>query len=381
MGTRITLPSLALAGILASPSPLARSSSDPGDFAAVTAGADHTCGLTTGGRVYCWGDNAEGELGTGSRVDARLPTGLSSSLIFLKIDAGSRFTCGIAETGDAYCWGANDRGQLGNAATPRSLAPAAVIGGLRFRSISAGGEHTCAVSDQGVAYCWGANEEGQLGTGNTAASSRPLAVSSDRRYLSITAGDTHTCAIAADSVAYCWGGNKLGQLGIGKRGLFTTPQAVVFYRKWSMLSAGGRHTCGVAADGRPIVYCWGDNFHGQVGGVGSAARSRIPSFIPRTALDAPDIIGVTTGRLHTCAYRRHAANGVGCWGENLDDQLGQRTFGAYRQASAGDAHTCALRQDGAIYCWGRNASGQLGDGTTFNERWPVRVAEPVALQP
>jgi alpha-tubulin suppressor-like RCC1 family protein len=49
--------------------------------------------------------------------------------------------------------------------------------------------------------------------------------------------------------------------------------------------------------------------------------------------------------------------------------------------SAGDAHTCALRRDGAVFCWGRNASGQLGNGTAFNEQRPVRTAEPVALQP
>src|ERR1700748_1982835 len=27
------------------------------DWAAVTVGADHTCGLTTSGKAYCWGSN------------------------------------------------------------------------------------------------------------------------------------------------------------------------------------------------------------------------------------------------------------------------------------------------------------------------------------
>lgn len=381
MEPRSALPWLVLGGFVASPIISPRPSLDPPDFTAVTAGADHTCGLTTGGRVFCWGNNEEGELGNGSRVDSREPTGLAAPLVFIAIDAGIRFTCGIVETGDAYCWGANDRGQLGNAASPRSLAPATVTGGIRFRSISAGGEHTCGVSDEGSAFCWGANDDGQLGTGNTTASSRPLQVAPGRRFLSITAGDGHSCAIAVDSVAYCWGNNRLGQLGNGKRGTFPTPQEVVFNRKWSMLSAGGRHTCGVAAERHGMIYCWGDNFHGQVGGMTSAARSRLPSYVPRLALEAPDILGVTAGRLHTCVYRRHPANAIRCWGENLDDQLGIRTFGPYQQASAGDAHTCAVRRDGDIYCWGRNASGQLGDGTLYNERLPVRVAEPVALEP
>jgi hypothetical protein len=72
---------------------------------------------------------------------------------------------------------------------------------------------------------------------------------------------------------------------------------------------------------------------------------------------------------------------VSCWGANLDDQLGRNVLGPYTQVSAGDAHTCALRPDGAILCWGRNAAGQLGDGSLLSEQRPVRVAGPVALNP
>ena len=42
--------------------------------------------------------------------------------------------------------------------------------------------------------------------------------------------------------------------------------------------------------------------------------------------------------------------------------------------SAGGAHSCALRIDGAPFCWGENSSGQLGDGTLEDREAPVRVA-------
>ena len=42
-------------------------------FASIDAGAYHTCGVTPPGAVYCWGHNADGELGTGSTTDSAVP--------------------------------------------------------------------------------------------------------------------------------------------------------------------------------------------------------------------------------------------------------------------------------------------------------------------
>ncbi len=379
LDTRRVVPLLVVGCLLTSASRPTRARHTSLIFVAVSAGAAHTCALTAGGQAYCWGGNTEGALGTGERVDARLPQEVAGALIFLGIDAGIQFSCGVSETGAAYCWGANAQGQLGNAATPRSFTPVPVIGGLRFRTVTAGGDYACGVSEDGAVYCWGTNHDGQMGTGDTVPSPRPLPVALGLRFVSITAGDAHTCAVTVDSAAYCWGNNRFGQLGIGKRGRYFTPQRVLHEHKWLMLSAGGRHTCGVVAGRRASVYCWGDNFHGQTRTTGDFSPSAV--FLPMLADDSPDILGVTTGRLHTCVFRRHPAYAVGCWGENLDDQLGRHVIGPYRQVSAGDAHTCAVRRDGAIYCWGRNASGQLGDGTLFSQRLPVRVAEPIALRP
>ncbi len=80
---------------------------------------------------------------------------------------GRRYSCGVTSGGVAYCWGENILGQLGDGSTVNSLAAVAVAGGLTFASLSAYLYHTCGLTTGGVAYCWGRNSYGQLGTGAT----------------------------------------------------------------------------------------------------------------------------------------------------------------------------------------------------------------------
>ena len=96
--------------------------------------------------------------------------------MFAAISAGVEYTCGVTTAGKAYCWGSNIFSQLGTGTTASSLTPAPVVGGLTFTSVTANNDHTCGLANTGVAYCWGTNEWGQLGDGTTQRSLIPIRV-------------------------------------------------------------------------------------------------------------------------------------------------------------------------------------------------------------
>lgn len=45
----------------------------------------------------------------------------------------------------------------------------------------------------------------------------------------------------------------------------------------------------------------------------------------------------------------------------------------WRDVSAGEGHTCALKADGSLWCWGLDDFGQLGTGDTLDRGTPSRI--------
>jgi uncharacterized protein YjdB len=145
-------------------------------FRALTAGETHTCGITQAGAAYCWGGNRSGQLGDGSTstADRDRPVPVSGIQRFSTISAGASHTCAVTTAGKAVCWGRNDAGQLGNGSTTSSSRPFAVAAETSFTAISAGGNHTCGVTVGGESLCWGGNQQGQLGDGSRTNQVRPV---------------------------------------------------------------------------------------------------------------------------------------------------------------------------------------------------------------
>ena len=425
----------------------------------VSAGGKHACAVASG-KAHCWGDSGNRALGNDeSGQSSSVPvavntTGVLAGKTVTAITASSldswsftEHSCAIAD-GQAYCWGANNHGQLGNntsggwSALPvavdtggvlagktvtalsitatsscavastkvycwgiDSIVPVAVdngtLSGKTITGLSTGKDHRCAVSGGG-AYCWGQNSAGELGDGGTVSSVVPTAVVSGRALAgktmtSVSAGYMHTCAVA-DAKAFCWGNDGSGQLGRDRKIDSLVPvqvesSGVLAGKTVTSIDVGFRHACTVA-DG--AVYCWGDNWSGQLG-VGPGGSSSVPEAVSSSGvLAGMSVTQVSSGSSHTCAV---AGGKAFCWGYDgsfdEDAPLGDGTWNGSHVpvavdtsgvlagknlsvVSAGTGHTCAVA-GGKAFCWGQNWAGQLGDNSTTGSPAPLAVSSAGAL--
>ena len=144
-----------------SPAPVAGGNS----WTRISAGRFHTCGISTEGDAFCWGEGGWGQLGNGSPADQTSPVKVSGGREWTDIAAGWFHSCGVDASGKLYCWGRGD-GFIGLGGFG-SATPAVVLPAYTWQAVRTQGLHTCAIRDNFETYCWGPNGFGQLGIGDT----------------------------------------------------------------------------------------------------------------------------------------------------------------------------------------------------------------------
>ena len=364
-------------------------------------------------------------------LPAAAPAGQSSqatAVPFLQVATGVHHSCatigGAGAPAPVRCWGFNGNGQVGypgaelvgDDETPGAAGPVDLGPGRTARALAAGEFHTCAALDDGTVRCWGFEFDGQLGyrtrdhigDNETPGSVGPVDLGAGRTATQVTAGARHTCAVLDDGAVRCWGLGSSGQLGYANVlpvGFSETPgQAgpvdLGAGRSARAVSAGGAHTCALLDDFS--VRCWGLGNAGQLGygNTSAVGDNEHPREFGPVALGAGrSARAITTGDAHTCAVLDDGS--VRCWGLGSAGQLGYGNanaigddeapaaagpvdLGSGRTAvaiSAGAAHTCAVLDNGAVRCWGSGASGRLGyaDGATIGDDETAGSAGPVDI--
>ncbi len=124
----------------------------------VGSGTAYSCALTSLGHVYCWGFNADGELGNRGVADTSLPVSITDSATnhFIELSVGDNHACALTTGGTPVCWGSNDFGQLGTGVSATAI-PAAVPGAPALTRVRTSAGSTCGLAkSDGALWCWGA---------------------------------------------------------------------------------------------------------------------------------------------------------------------------------------------------------------------------------
>ena len=143
----------------------------------IAAGSEHACVIRADRRLWCWGDNRAGQLGVGDSVrDSESAREVMPGSTWALVAAGGHETCGITTDGALWCWGENTRGQLGQGDVDVERHVPARVGTDEYAEVAVGGAHACARRLDDALFCWGRNELGQLGVGDTADRTTPVRV-------------------------------------------------------------------------------------------------------------------------------------------------------------------------------------------------------------
>ncbi len=344
--------------------------SGAGPFIDVTLATFNGCALAVDGSVECWG-------GHSAYINANLnhhvntaPAGVTFTSIEMSTGASNLYGCGLADDGRIYCWGL---------VTATSQLPRTVPPGGSFASMSIGETNSCAVDAGNYLTCWGDQNNalfmppsGQfkqtdggsdfscaIKTDDTVVCWGGIGYAADYprtgAFKKLAVGDVHACGIKADDTVQCWGGVQAAGPPVVRLAYARPPTG-----SFKDISAGPQLTCGVKTDG--TLECWGGDGDGT-----TDTHSRLTE--PAGAFDR-----VAVGSTHVCAIKT-SDKSIECWGEEISFQRSGTTHdisgfgnptsttppsGAHRyiDITAGEGHTCAIREDKKAVCFGYHSDSR-----------------------
>jgi alpha-tubulin suppressor-like RCC1 family protein len=337
-----------------------------GGIEQLALGAGHSCLRGFDGEVFCWGRNADGQLGVGTDEPSLVPVQAALPEPARFLAAGTRHTCAITVSDRVFCWGDNEAGQVeAGIAGASVLSPVELgfLGGGTPVSLALGETSTCLLRrDPGEVLCWGGSFEGVelVSSGGDG----------------VTAGSFHQCVLAEGLVS-CFGANAQAQCGTLTPTQIDPPGTALAlpFSATGVRAGRGNHTCAFDA---VSARCWGDNDNGQLG-TGITNEKSEP-----VSPSAGPFEDMAPGFAHTCGL---SSGQVLCWGQNGSGQLGRPGpsdpfpgfvggLSGVVAIGTGTVHSCAYVSSTEIYCWGGNDFGQLGDGTDVASSEPVLVTLP-----
>ncbi|WP_169927155.1 RCC1 domain-containing protein [Labilithrix luteola] len=310
----------------------------------LSAADDNTCVRLADGTVQCWGKNDTGQLGLQISPPKTDSTAHPAANVVpltgaaTRVDVGHGAVCAVMDSGELWCWGQNAQGQMLRRGAPTIAGPGgATLGGLDVREAVASNTTIYAKATDGALYSWGL-VSGRITSYlldpvpramDPFSSVVDFAVSSAQVDSASGKGRFHTCAIAEGQV-YCWGVKIAGDMPALCSGTpndsvvpVLAPVAPAETEKTAypqQLAVARYNTCVRLTDG--TIQCCGDDSLGQMGAGTPAPNPAVLNFTKASALQGY-AVQVVTSQFAVCALLKNGS--VSCWGGNKYGELGQGT--------------------------------------------------------
>ncbi len=373
---------------------------------------NHHFAVSKTGRVYAWGANSYGQLGTGDTVSHSTPVDITDQFggeTIYQIAVGMSHSVAITKSWKVYAWGANNYGQLGAGVLEdgqtRQLTPLEITDQFNLETgiiiqVAAGLNHTAAVTGAGRIFTWGRNNSNQLGINDSNNYYTPQDIthhfSSLERPYAVIAGDEYTITKGFFDNVFAWGYNGYGSLGIdNSTGWVEEPYNItsIFNGEIiSQISAGLGHTMAITNSGELLA--WGYSASGQAG-TGSIVNV-IDSPRNITSLFPGDrVVKVGLGHQHSIVVTESGK--VYSWGHNQTGQVGafgvndtrvlapqditDRFSGEGIKAIQGNTTgAIMLTKSGKVFSWGNaNPDGVRYPQDTTNSFGQIPTIQPVSI--
>jgi alpha-tubulin suppressor-like RCC1 family protein len=417
-----------------------------GVVTAISVGGPHICALTSGGAIQCWGLNVNGALGDGTTTDRRTPVFVSGlSGVVAAVAAGGTHSCALTTGGVVLCWGFNSRGQLGDSTTTTRLTPVTT---LHPQDIAATvetdglavGLHAIQAVYLGNAGFLGSSSSVVFQLVNKAPNTITFPALSNREFgtslpalnATTSSGLPVTYASTTATVCTVTSGSFITMVSVGTCSITASQPgnanflaATSVTRSFSVTRGANTITfpalpntvfgttpplpVATASSGLPVTYASttapvctmipagvitlvaGGTCSITASQAGNAtylaATPVVRSFSVTQAATAitvassrnPSVFGQSvsfTARVTSTVGFGSPTGSVTITDTTTSQVLGTTALTAINQTrlSAGSGHTCSVASDGGAWCWGFNDRGQLGDGTTTNRLTPVAVS-------
>ena len=253
----------------------------------LSSGLDFTCGIQSGGlretdgTLWCWGRNTDSQLGDGTTTSRSAPVQIATSFLWRNVTAGESHACAVRkDNGQLFCWGRNANQQLGDGSTTTRSQP------LRIGAISdswsmaaPASTFTCGLKQSGDIWCWGNNASFNKPIDYEEYDPVPKQLWPGTAWKKIHVSASLACGEKQDGTLWCSGVNEYGQVGVGSfEPLITTPTQVGT-TPWTEVSIGEYNGCAKNPDG--ALFCWGYGGWEALGLGTRDARSRsAPTSVP-----------------------------------------------------------------------------------------------------